>query len=153
MSFHKATSKGPHQDHHPHNTHHRLTSVEFEEVPPAYTSACPCRRPRKGPVQPPPFSLADPRPSPQSPSRPRSNGLWRRPNVEGPTSKPKGQSSLPMNVGRTELPINREAITKVILYSASPPSPPYDFSDHHRSLTGGLDDVPSALLTSLTVTL
>ncbi|GJY64728.1 retrovirus-related pol polyprotein from transposon RE2 [Tanacetum coccineum] len=32
------------------------------------------------------------------------------------------------------LPINREAITEVILYSASPPSPPYDFSDHHRSL-------------------
>ncbi|GKB22577.1 hypothetical protein Tco_0861978, partial [Tanacetum coccineum] len=34
----------------------------------------------------------------------------------------------------TPLPINREAITKVILYSASPPSSPYDFSDHHRSL-------------------
>ncbi|GKD05484.1 hypothetical protein Tco_1180458 [Tanacetum coccineum] len=32
------------------------------------------------------------------------------------------------------LPINREAITEVILYSASPPSPPYDFYDHHRSL-------------------
>ncbi|GKE00906.1 hypothetical protein Tco_1388889, partial [Tanacetum coccineum] len=51
----------------------------------------------------------------------------------------------------------------VILYSASPPSPPYDFSDHHWSLLctlrihnirlRGLDDVPSALLTSLTVTL
>ncbi|GKE30864.1 hypothetical protein Tco_1446248 [Tanacetum coccineum] len=39
------------------------------------------------------------------------------------------------------LPINREAITEVILYSASPPSPPYDFSDHHRSLLPGRDDV------------
>ncbi|GJV95274.1 hypothetical protein Tco_1546851 [Tanacetum coccineum] len=32
------------------------------------------------------------------------------------------------------LPINREAITEVILYSASPPSPPYDLSDHHQNM-------------------
>ncbi|GJS54316.1 RNA-directed DNA polymerase, eukaryota, reverse transcriptase zinc-binding domain protein [Tanacetum coccineum] len=81
--------------------------------------------------------------------------------VEGPSSEPKGHSlpTYKRGAGQMELrsPINREAITKeaalegfprapsnvvssisymhVILYSTSPPSPPYDFFDHHRSLS------------------
>ncbi|GJX02438.1 hypothetical protein Tco_0186351 [Tanacetum coccineum] len=44
-----------------------------------------------------------------------------------------------------KLPINKEAITKVILYSTSSPSPPYDFSDHHWSLFVDTVEVVEAL--------
>ncbi|GJR83130.1 RNA-directed DNA polymerase, eukaryota, reverse transcriptase zinc-binding domain protein [Tanacetum coccineum] len=69
-------------------------------------------------------------PSPRRPHSPRSPVAG---PVEGPSSEPKGHSlsTYKRGAGQIELPINREAITEVILYSASPPSPPYDFSDHH----------------------
>ncbi|GJV72199.1 hypothetical protein Tco_1492194 [Tanacetum coccineum] len=43
------------------------------------------------------------------------------------------------------LSIYREAITEVILYSTSPPSPspPYDFSDHHQSLMYEVWTIPA----------
>ncbi|GJV94370.1 retrovirus-related pol polyprotein from transposon TNT 1-94 [Tanacetum coccineum] len=72
-----------------------------------------------------------PWPSPRSPSAfsLKPPGLLLEGPVEGPVEGPiEGHVEAP-------LPINREAITKIILYSASPPSPPYDFSDHHRSLS------------------
>nr|GEV51367.1 RNA-directed DNA polymerase, eukaryota, reverse transcriptase zinc-binding domain protein [Tanacetum cinerariifolium] len=90
--------------------------------PPNFSGKTPLSRRPTSPRRPPfprrlPFSRRPP-----SPRRPPS--LQRPPSPRGPPSPRRPPSPRMPSLSP------REAMTKVIFYSTSPPSPPYDFSDH-----------------------